>query len=307
MCSGRCRDAVDGVHDLEVVGVAGDGAQQPVPPEPRLVDVPGVDQRLDGQGRVAQPAVAVVPVALAAEVLGQRGGGGRDDAAGLLVRHQAQREEGASYDVRVRHVVVAPRRPLPVVGDRREDGRVGVRRRPLVRRDPRHREGEGLAGRDVELVDVAVLVADREPRPAQDQLVRAGHGGDRLLTVDLAATYPRDDQSVVEAHHPLVPHPHRALHAGHHPHHVRPVVAGRHHVEQGHLTVGGGEGRLESGRVARRSVGSTRTRSWAPAARTRGSRPRAAPRSRPGSRSEAGTASRSSRSCRRARRCDGRR
>src|SRR3712207_7130765 len=40
------------------------------------------EQRLQGEGGIAQPAVPVVPVAWAAEPLGQRRGGGRDDTAG---------------------------------------------------------------------------------------------------------------------------------------------------------------------------------------------------------------------------------
>ena len=42
-------------------------------------------QRPEAEGRVADPAVAVVPVALAARRLGQRGGGGGDDRAGRSV------------------------------------------------------------------------------------------------------------------------------------------------------------------------------------------------------------------------------
>ena len=57
--------------------------------------VAGRQQRLEGQGGVAQPAVAVVPVALAAEVLGQRGRRRRDDAAGAAVGEQPQREQRA--------------------------------------------------------------------------------------------------------------------------------------------------------------------------------------------------------------------
>ena len=80
---GQVAAAVDGVHDLQVLGVAGDRAEQPVAPQPGLVGVAGVDQRLEGERGVAQPAVAVVPVALAAEVLGQRGRRGGDDPARL--------------------------------------------------------------------------------------------------------------------------------------------------------------------------------------------------------------------------------
>ena len=128
-------------------------------------------QRLEGQGGVAQPAVAVVPVALAAEVLGQRGGRRRHDAAGVVVGQQAQGEQGAAYDVaRAGTSYVAARRPTrrrsamvcvdPVVEVERSAG-------ASVRRDPGRREGQLVARRDVELVDVAAVdrpIGSRGPR-----------------------------------------------------------------------------------------------------------------------------------------------
>ena len=64
-------------------------------------------ERLHDEIGVAQPAVAVVPGAAGARRLGNRGGVGGDDAAGLLEIAELQRDRGA--DDRV----------LPVVGDRR--------------------------------------------------------------------------------------------------------------------------------------------------------------------------------------------
>ena len=90
--SGSRRSPSSAVHDLQVGRVAGDGAQQPLPPGPGLVVVTGAEQRLQGEGGVAQPAVAVVPVAGAAELLGQRGGRGRDDAAGRRVGQRLERD-----------------------------------------------------------------------------------------------------------------------------------------------------------------------------------------------------------------------
>ncbi len=94
---------------------------------------PGGDQRGQRQGGVAEPAVAVVPVALATEVLGQRGRRGGDDAAGLHVGEQVQGQQRASYDVLVGYAAqVAGRHPLDV----------------LVRSSPRSCRGErrGCAG-----------------------------------------------------------------------------------------------------------------------------------------------------------------
>ena len=55
------------VHDLQLRGIAGDRAQQPVAERARLVGVARAHQRVDRERRVAQPAVAVVPVADAAD------------------------------------------------------------------------------------------------------------------------------------------------------------------------------------------------------------------------------------------------
>ena len=97
---GQLARAVDGVHDLQVVGVAGDRAQQPVAPQPRLLGVAGASRASSGERGVAQPAVAVVPVALAAEVLGQRRGGRGDDAAGARVGQQPQRRAASADGAR---------------------------------------------------------------------------------------------------------------------------------------------------------------------------------------------------------------
>ena len=62
----------------------------------RLVEVAAVHQRDQRHGGVAQPAEAVVPVALAAELLGQRGGRRGDDAAGGGVGQRLQGDERAA-------------------------------------------------------------------------------------------------------------------------------------------------------------------------------------------------------------------
>ena len=45
--------AGDAVHDLQVRGVAGNGAQEPCAPGERLVDVLGLQQRKERQRRIA--------------------------------------------------------------------------------------------------------------------------------------------------------------------------------------------------------------------------------------------------------------
>ncbi len=243
--------AVDGVHDLEVGGVARHRPQQPVAPEACLLGGARLDQRVDGERGVAQPAVAVVPVALAAEVLRQRGRRRRHDAAGVDVGHQVQRQQGAAYDVSVRDVgEVEPGDPGDLVVDRLVDQRRMGTRCPEVRRQPRGRERQDVALADVEVVDVTVAGGLRQAGTAQDELVRPGHGGDRrLVTVLQPPADPRAGGAVLEAHHPLVVHPHGAPHAGDPPHDVDPAVAGGHHVEQGDHAGVGTERRLQRRRV----------------------------------------------------------
>ena len=57
------------VHDLHLRRLAGDGAQQPVAPGSRLPRrEPGNHQRVEGEGCVAKPAIAVIPVARPADL-----------------------------------------------------------------------------------------------------------------------------------------------------------------------------------------------------------------------------------------------
>jgi hypothetical protein len=56
--------------------------QQPAAPRPRFLPVAGVQERVEGEGGIPEPAVAVVPVAYATELLGQRGRGRGDHAPG---------------------------------------------------------------------------------------------------------------------------------------------------------------------------------------------------------------------------------
>ena len=105
------------VHDLDVARVAGDRAQQPVAPRARLVLEAAAEQRHQRERGVAQPAEAVVPVAHAAELLGQRRRGGGDDAAGGRVGERLQRQQRAAHErvvgVAAAHPRAPPRRTCP--------------------------------------------------------------------------------------------------------------------------------------------------------------------------------------------------
>jgi len=83
---------VDGVHAR--VGVAR-GLQQPAERVARGLLDPDRQQRVEREGQVAHPGVAVVVVALAAQHLGQRGGRRRRDRAGARVAEKQQRQQAA--------------------------------------------------------------------------------------------------------------------------------------------------------------------------------------------------------------------
>ena len=63
--------ASDSVHDLHLIRAAGDRAQQPIAPFVGFLVIAAVHQRQQCQGRVAQPAEAVVPISFAADLLRQ--------------------------------------------------------------------------------------------------------------------------------------------------------------------------------------------------------------------------------------------
>ena len=92
---GQVGAAVDPVHDLQPalrgLGAVGDEVEEVVglPVEAERVEAP------ERERGVADPGVAVVPVALAAGRLGQRGGGGGDDRAGRRVGQALERERAA--------------------------------------------------------------------------------------------------------------------------------------------------------------------------------------------------------------------
>ena len=101
---------VDDVDDVAEVLLHRAGRAEPV-------------QRVDDEIRVAQPAVAVVPVALRVRRLRDRGGQRGDDRAGLLEVAQLQRDRGADH------------RLLPVERDRQRAHPVA----PVVAGRPRGR------------------------------------------------------------------------------------------------------------------------------------------------------------------------
>ena len=98
---GRQVASGDEVQRLQPLGfvAAFDDAQQPVQEGERLVIAAEVNQRVRGHAGIAQPAVAVVPVADAADVFGQAGGGGGKDGAGGAVHERLQCQRAAAHQV----------------------------------------------------------------------------------------------------------------------------------------------------------------------------------------------------------------
>ncbi len=91
---GQVAAPVDAVHDLQRAGLLG------APHDPVLGDEAHerlglrgeaqTEHGVDAEGRVTDPDVAVVPVALAADLLGKAGGRRGDDRAGGRVGEQLQ-------------------------------------------------------------------------------------------------------------------------------------------------------------------------------------------------------------------------
>ena len=163
------------------LGVAGHRAQQPRAPRERLFLVTGVQQRDEHERRVAQPAVAVVPVAHAAELLGKRGGGRGEDGAGARVGQRLEREQRADHDVAPGPVVAARARPLAPehVGAAQRGDDVGRPGLHFVRREVRHLEPDPLARTHPELRDRRQVLAVQLDVGVERERVRSGDGDDR--------------------------------------------------------------------------------------------------------------------------------
>ena len=91
--------AVDGVEYLQLMRIARGGSLDEAPHARRLGLQPEVAQGMHGEDGVAQPAEAIIPVALAAGLLRQRGGRRRDDGARRGITERLQ-HDGRARDGR---------------------------------------------------------------------------------------------------------------------------------------------------------------------------------------------------------------
>jgi hypothetical protein len=211
--------AVDAVHDLERarrVAVAGaDVAGHELHERLRLAGEAEAEQGVDAEGGVADPDVAVVPVALAAELFGEAGGGGGDDGAGGGVGQEFEGEGGAVDHLAPAAPVAGLGDPAPPVGDRRGELVLGLL------------AGAGAGGHlAVDLVEgehLGLALVELEVGPHVDLVALQGDGGGQRegllggLEEGHVADHPRGVRAgaVVEPRGDLGPERDRAAHAQH--------------------------------------------------------------------------------------------
>ena len=113
---GDLAPAVDAVHDLERArsprcAFRSNRSVSQSMNAARLLGEAEPQQRVERKRRVADPGVAVVPVALAAEHLGQARGRRRDDRARWAVGEELQRQRGAVHGLAPAAPVARLRQP----------------------------------------------------------------------------------------------------------------------------------------------------------------------------------------------------
>ncbi len=229
------------VHDLHVGRVSGHRPQQPVAPVIDRVVVAVREEHRDGEGGVAEPDVAVVPVALAAECLGEGGRRCGDDSAGPGMRERPEDQKGAHDFVAVRSVVVAALRPGDPPPPRLLQRRLDIERlgRLPVRREPRHAEIDGLSRGDGELAGVR-MVRGAEGRAAHHDGVRSCDSDQGRGMFGVILANPGDRGGIAEPDAQILPHPHVAPDTADAAHEVGAPVGHRHGVRHLDLALGGG-------------------------------------------------------------------
>ncbi len=161
------------VQGLEGGRIATRGAEQPIDEGTRLLRVAADVQRPQAERGVAHPAVAVVPVADAADLLWQGRGGRGDDAAGGPEGHCLDHHQRAANVVLPGTVVAQPRAPITPPHQRPLERAAGVGW--LVRRQmrwvPAEHERHGLALLDREVCRrMQALTVDGDAGPKADRV-----------------------------------------------------------------------------------------------------------------------------------------
>ena len=141
------------IHDLDLVRTAGHAALQPSPPRLGFLQIAGGHQGGQSERGVAHPAVAVVPIAVAPELLRQRRGGSGDDSAGGRIGQRFQGQQGALHRLSEATGVRALGGPVTPehLGRQQSAAPVHRRRYRQMGRAVRKDEGHALSFDDVEL------------------------------------------------------------------------------------------------------------------------------------------------------------
>ena len=218
----QVRAPVDRVHDLQRAGLVGmvlalaGPLLEPVHERAGLLGEAEPQERVQREGRVADPRVAVVPVARAADRLGQARRGGRDDGARRLVGQQLQRQRRARDHLAPATPVLRLRDPAPPELDRLRELR-GRLARPDDAPDrgalghPLEHERDALARVQGELrahAHADLLERDR----SRERQREARRLEERSAIAELERVLR---PSVVEGRLALEAHVHRAAHAQH--------------------------------------------------------------------------------------------
>ncbi len=236
------------VHDLDVRRVARDRPQEPLAPRDRLLAVAGPEHRDQRQRRVAQPAVAVVPVAHAADPLRERGRRRCDDPAGRRIRQRLQHEQRLVDLLVVVAAVGAAGRPTRASNSSASlsacSGSIASGSSSC---DGNQVSTNGIRSPGASVNSETVVISS----PCTSTGVRrqsASGPGDRDPGV-VDAPHPGDDLPVVEADHELRAHPHLAVEALDDPDDVRRLAARRHEVDRAHAPLVRLVDRLQDQRV----------------------------------------------------------
>ena len=223
----QVRGAVDPVHDLQrprgLPGLLLSPVRQPAPERLGLLGEPQPEQGMDREGPVPDPGVAIIPVALAADLLGQTGGGGGDQPAGGGVGHQLQ-GDGRAVDHLPPPTPVGragqPAPPEPRRGGEQAQQLLGGHGAGWAVGSRLQHQPTGLAGLQRQLAADIVAVALHRPGAPAVQSQRQGRGVEHrpllgeLQLMGLAAVVEpgralgyEADLAADTAHHPDQPMP----------------------------------------------------------------------------------------------------
>ena len=197
------RFAVDPVHHARMWPRQVRRVQQPRQERFGFNVEPEIAQGAQRQRRVAQPAVAVVPVADAADALGQRCGRGRDDGTGWCVTQELEHESASHDGVAIRAVIAAGSSPLIPPSDGPLDSGVGV----LAKRSQHELACRARrSSREYRWAPASISAVPKQPAPVAGRLqrdVRAeGQCCCAVLGIEETCSRPSDrrsDTAVVES------------------------------------------------------------------------------------------------------------